>query len=374
MLTGLESQILRIISENDGISRQQIAQKLKISKPIVSSVVSELINKKLVVESGTVMIQSGRPRVKLSFVRDSWYCVGLEIDENFLEIVISDLLGNILDSLEENISVRTDFGEIVEFSCKKIHEILSKNSISLNKLLGVGIGIAGMVDPKTGKVRTAPAFEVKDLDVASMFSQKLNTSTFVMNRVKAVAFTEYRIGVAKGLESAVFIFFDSGLGAALLLDGRIHTGYFGKAGELGWMVTDFSDSDQEIIQKMNFGHLARKISGHLLNEISKKSKTNIEEIFTQKQGLLEEFLEKGLKHLAAAVANMLLVFDPQAIIFKGRLGQRYFDRIMETVLPELRKLLPEQFYENLDIRKGKVEKFDVALGAAFMVRQKVMNM
>ncbi|MCX7812175.1 MAG: ROK family transcriptional regulator [Pseudothermotoga sp.] len=373
MLTGLESSILKIIVENEGISRQQIAQKLGITKPVVSNVVAQLMDKGLVVESGKTKIQNGRPRVRLSFVKNAWYCVGLELDENFFEVVISDLLGNVVDSIEERIPPYRNFDQLVDWCCKKANEVLSRNFIFKDKLLGVGIGIAGMVDPKTGMVRTAPAFGIKNVDVASMFAQRLNANVIVMNRVRAAAFTECRIGIAKGLEKAVFVFFDSGLGSALLIDGKFYEGFFGKAGEFGWLITDPFKKSEEIFHEPNFGYLARKISGHGFKELSKKLGTNIEEIFSQDRGMLKEILDKGLKHLAIALANVLLIFDPQAVIIKGRLGQKYFDRITKVIVPTLKDFLPEQFYENLDIRCGIVEKFDVALGAAFMVRQKVMN-
>lgn len=374
MLTGLESNILKIISENEGISRQQISQKLRISKPVVSNVVSQLIEKGLVVESGKTKVQNGRPRVKLSFVKDAWYCVGLELDEDFLEIVISDLLGNVVDSLEERIPFRDNFGQLTDWCCGEVEKILLKNTISKGKLLGVGIGIAGMVDPKTGKVRTAPAFGIKSVDVSSAFAQRLNVNVFVMNRVRAAALTECRIGTARGLEKAVFIFFDSGLGSALLIDGKIYEGFYGKAGELGWLITDPFRTQEEILHEPSFGHLARKICGHGLNELARKFHSSVEEMFTRDQGVLKETLDNGLKHLAVALANVLIMFDPQAVIFKGRLGQRYFDRILRVITPTLEEFLPEQFHENLDIRQGSAERFDVALGAAFTVRQKVMNM
>lgn len=370
----MESTILRIISENDGISRQQIAHKLKISKPVVSKVVNQLINKGLVAEVGKVKVKSGRPRVSLRFIKDAWYCVGMELDENFFEIVVTDLLGNVIDSLEERMPLFLDFGFVVEWCCERVEEMLFKNGVPKERLLGIGVGMPGMVDPKTGRVRTAPAFGIKDRDVAFEFRERLKTNVVVVNRVRAAAFTEYRIGVAKDLEKAVFVFFDSGLGSAILIDGTIYEGFYGKAGEFGWIITDFV-GEWEDHKKSNFGYLARKASGHTFNEIAKELNSNVEEIFAaDEKTAFAEMLEVRLHHLAVAIANILFMFDPQAVIFKGRLGQKYYDRIVKVVKPFLEKVLPEQFHENLDLRRGKIEKFDVAIGAALMVRQRVMNL
>lgn len=371
-MTNLESTILKVILENEGISRQQIAQKLRISKPVVSRIVNQLMNKGLVIEVGKVKVKNGRPRISLNFVKDAWYCVGIELDENFFEVVVTNLVGDVLYSLEEEMPSQ-NFEFILNWCCRRINEMFLKNRIQRERVLGVGIGIPGMVDPKTDSVKVAPAFSIKDRNIILEFMERLKTNVIVMNRVRAAAFAEYCMGVAKDLEKVVFVFIDSGLGSAIMINGTIYEGFYGKAGELGWMITDFIN-EQENSKKANFGYLARKVSGHALNELAKETGLNIEEIFLSEKTVLKEELKVRLWHLAVALANILFMFDPQAVIIKGRLGQRYYDRIMEVIKPSLEKILPEQFYENLDFKCGKIEKFDVAIGAALMVRRRIMNL
>lgn len=101
--------------------------------------------------------------------------------------------------------------------------------------------------------------------------------------------------------------------------------------------------------------------------------TEIIDTVRQEKNELGKKLKRSLMHFAAAIANAILMFDPQVVIMKGRIGQRYFNQITKIILEFLHNLLPPQFYENLEFRKGIIEKYDVALGGVFLVQKKIMN-
>ncbi|AJC74740.1 hypothetical protein AJ81_05255 [Pseudothermotoga hypogea DSM 11164 = NBRC 106472] len=376
MLTELEGSVLRLIRDNQNISRLDIAKELGVSKPVVTNVVARLIKKGLVVESGTRKTRVGRPKITLQFVPDAWYCVGIELEEKYFELIVTDLAGRVIDSREEKIPRSVEPNHLVSFCKEKVERTLEENQLPKEKILGVGIGIAGMVDPTSRVVRTAPAIGLTNYDLAFEVSEKSDLSVIVVNRVKAAALAEHRLGAARGSQSVLFVFIDSGLGCAVLLDGRIYEGFYGKAGEFGWMITDLDRSEPELCEEESFGHLARRFSGHAISKRLASLGLNSEDVFDAMthSAELRESLKRGLKHIAAAVANAVLLFDPQLIILKGRIGQNHYEHISEILLSTLKELLPSQFYENLNLRKGQVERFDVALGAVFAVQQRFMRL
>ncbi|MGB9789445.1 MAG: ROK family transcriptional regulator [Thermotoga caldifontis] len=374
MLTELEATILRLIRDNPGISRLDIARKLSISKPLVTNVVARLIKRGLVVESGTRKTPAGRPKVSLKFVPDAWYCVGIELEERYFELIVTDLSGRIVHSEQEKIdSLGKD--RLIDLCQERVERSLEKNSLPKEKILGVGIGIAGMVDPTSRVVRTAPALGLTNFDLASVLAERLNLNVIVVNRVKAAALAEHRVGAAKDAQNVLFVFVDSGLGSAVLLNGKIYEGFYGKAGEFGWMVTDLDRSEPELCEIEDFGHLARRFSGHAITIRLKDANVNVEDIFDgQIDGEFEHLLISGLRHIAAALANAILLFDPQQIVIKGRIGHKHYERIVELMMPTLKQILPPQFHENLNLHKGLIEDFDVALGAVFAVQQRFMGL
>lgn len=376
MLTELEGSILRLIRDNPGISRLDIAKRLGVSKPVITNVVARLIDKGLVRESGTVKTKVGRPKVTLQFVPNAWYCVGAELEERYFELIVTDLSGQLIDSCVDKIDSFYGPDGLIRFCQERIKGTLEKTSIPQERILGVGVGIAGMVDPNTGLVRTAPALGLTNFDLASTLSDALRLNVVTVNRVKAAALAEHRLGAARGFENVLFVFIDSGLGCAALFNGRIYEGFYGKAGELGWMITDLDRSEPEMYEEQSFGHLARRFSGHALSRRLENLKQDIDRAFEigfEDQSIVE-LLRRGLKHVAAAIANAVLLFDPQLIIIKGRIGQRHYERVAEVIFPTLKQILPVQFQENMNLRRGQIEKFDVALGAVFAVQQKLMRL
>jgi len=365
-----------LIRDNPNISRLDIAKKLGVSKPVVTNVVARLIKKGLVVESGTKKTKVGRPKITLQFVPDTWYCVGIELEEKYFELIVTDLAGRVIDSLEEKISGSVESNHLVSFCKEKVERTLEENQLPKEKILGVGIGIAGMVDPTSRVVRTAPAIGLTNYDLASEVSEKLDLNVIVVNRVKAAALAEHRLGAAQGFQNVLFVFIDSGLGCATLLDGKIYEGFYGKAGEFGWMITDLDRSEPELYEEESFGHLARRFSGHAISKRFANLGLNGEDILrlVTHNEELSDSLERGLKHIAAAVANAVLLFDPRLIILKGRIGQNYYEHISQILLSTLKELLPSQFHENLNLSRGRVERFDVALGAVFAIQQRFMRL
>ncbi|MGE0033087.1 MAG: ROK family protein [Pseudothermotoga sp.] len=376
MLTELEGSVLRLIRENPNISRLDIAKRLGVSKPVVTNVVARLITKGLVEECGTQKTKVGRPKIALRFVPDAWYCVGIELEERYFELIVTDLSGRVIDSQEERIPRSVEPDSLVSFCKERVEQILEKNHLPKEKILGVGIGIAGMVDPTSRVVRTAPTIGLTNYDLASELSEKLDLDVIVVNRVKAAALAEHRLGAAQGFQNVLFVFIDSGLGCAVLVDEKIYEGFYGKAGEFGWMITDLDRSEPELCKEESFGHLARRFSGHAISKRLASLGLSNEGIFDAitHNAELRESLKGGLKHIAAAVANAVLLFDPQLIILKGRIGQNYYEYIAKIMLSTLKELLPGQFHENLNLKRGQVERFDVALGAVFAVQQRFMRL
>jgi len=338
LLTELEGSVLRLIRDYPNISRLDIAKKLGVSKPVVTNVVARLIKKGLVVESGTKKTKVGRPKITLQFVPDTWYCVGIELEEKYFELIVTDLAGRVIDSQEEKISGSVEPNHLVSFCKEKVERTLEENHLPKEKVLGVGMGIAGMVDPSSRVVRTAPAIGLTNYDLASEVSEKLDLNVIVVNRVKAAALAEHRLGAAQGFQNVLFVFIDSGLGCATLLDGKIYEGFYGKAGEFGWMITDLDRSEPELYEEESFGHLARRFSGHAISKRFANLGLNGEDILrlVTHNEELRDSLERGLKHIAAAVANAVLLFDPQLIILKGRIGQNYYEHISQILLSTLK--------------------------------------
>ncbi|HCZ05849.1 MAG TPA: hypothetical protein DHV12_01725 [Thermotogae bacterium] len=160
MLTDTERRVLEVIRKHDGISRREIAKLLHLSKPVVSDAVAQLISKGYVRENGIVRsskARAGRPRIRLSFVPDAKYCIGIELEERNFEAVLANLNGNVTYSLSLSLPRMNSKEELSEWIVQRVLELMERSQIPQEKILGIGVGIAGIVDSKSAVVRAFPA-------------------------------------------------------------------------------------------------------------------------------------------------------------------------------------------------------------------------
>ena len=120
----------------------------------------------------------------------------------------------------------------------ELSERVAQSSPERFEVLGLGIGIAGLVDID-GKLRRAPNLvEVDGLDIGPILKSKLRVPVYVDNDVNCAARAELSDGVAASVKNSLLVTLGTGIGGALIVDGGIHRGAFGMAGEPGHMIVD----------------------------------------------------------------------------------------------------------------------------------------
>ena len=120
-----------------------------------------------------------------------------------------------------------------------IRHVLREARTSINAVEGIGIGCPGIIDAQDGKVIYSPNIPfLKKFPLAESLSRVLHTSVAVENDVNAGLYGEFCFGAARKARNAVGIFIGTGIGGALLFDGKIYRGATGAAGEVGHMAVD----------------------------------------------------------------------------------------------------------------------------------------
>jgi glucokinase len=99
--------------------------------------------------------------------------------------------------------------------------------------LGYGLGLAAQIDARTGHVIVAPNLGWRDVDFAGLLGQRLGHAVTLGNDLAVAGLGEAKAGAARGYKDAVLFYVGSGIGSALILDGRLYRGSRGIAGEIG---------------------------------------------------------------------------------------------------------------------------------------------
>ena len=115
-----------------------------------------------------------------------------------------------------------------------IEEILKKHELKNEDIVTMGISCGGPLDSHTGRVLSPPNLPGwDDIPIVDMMQKKFGIRTYLQNDANACGLAEWKFGAAKGYKNAIFLTFGTGLGAGIILDGRLYEGTNGNAGEVG---------------------------------------------------------------------------------------------------------------------------------------------
>ncbi|NLH90000.1 MAG: ROK family transcriptional regulator [Treponema sp.] len=238
------ARIFRTIWRNPSISRIDLAHKLDLDKSTVTKQVAHLIENGLIVEQeeGEASARGGRKPICLSANKEYGHFIGIELQLGFYDAVIVDLSGNILATLRGDTHVTSDnFVQVV----LQIIEETRKQRCDSSLLLGVGVGTAGLIDSKKGRIRySVPLGIDRTMDFAKAMEGKLDVPCFIENDANCCAWGELAFNRVEELKDFLFALVEYrkdetsllkyggiGVGFGIVLGGKVHTGAHGYTGE-----------------------------------------------------------------------------------------------------------------------------------------------
>jgi len=168
----------------------------------------------------------------------SSFAIGVDLGGTNLRIAAVDTDGNLLEKITLGTQVSKGREFVVNEMCEAIQSLTSRYS-SKGSLCGVGIGIPGIIDKRTGMLRESPNLPGwHDYPVRDDISNRLGTEVILENDANAAAFGENWLGAGKGYDEMCMITLGTGVGGGLVLRGSIWLGMNGMAGEVGHVTVD----------------------------------------------------------------------------------------------------------------------------------------
>ncbi len=138
----------------------------------------------------------------------------------------------------EKVKFSTDIQQSPEYTLHRIYDniefLIKKHVPSVDKISGIGVSCGGPLDDKRGIILSPPNLPGWDnIPIVNLLESKFNVRVGLQNDANACALAEWKFGAARGYNNVIFLTFGTGMGAGIILDGRLYSGASGMAGEIG---------------------------------------------------------------------------------------------------------------------------------------------
>lgn len=290
------------------------------------------------------------------------YSIGLDIGGTKCAVVLGQgeipkdcLDGFIIDKISFPTEQTRGWKAVMADFINACDDILSKNSITSADLIAIGISCGGPLSSTEGVIYSPPNLPDWDgVPIVSMLSERYTVPVYLQNDANACALAEWRFGAGKGYKNLIFLTFGTGMGAGLILDGKLYAGTNDMAGEVGHirlaedgpvgygkagsfegfcsgggiermakaMITERLDRGEAPAICPNESDLC-SISAKSIADAAK----NGDELAIEIYNICGEYLGRGL-------ATLVDILNPQAIIIGS-----IFERSSELLIPSMTKSL-----------------------------------
>ncbi|MGZ2355500.1 ROK family transcriptional regulator [Streptomyces sp. 372A] len=225
---------LRLLQQDGPLTATQLKTLTGLSRPTVADLLERLQGAGLIHVVGETGADRRGPNARLyGIVADRALLAGLDVRTDSVAVVVADLLGATLAEAVLPIGSETAADDAVEQAAALLAS--TARSAGTAPLHSVGIGAPGLIDPVTGELRDSSGLPSWHRSLVRALQERLPATVLVENETNLAAVAEHRVGAARDHDTFVLLWLGHGVGAAVVLDGKVRRGASGGAGELGFL-------------------------------------------------------------------------------------------------------------------------------------------
>jgi predicted NBD/HSP70 family sugar kinase len=229
--------ITALLASGGPQSRADLARGSGLSRTTVSSLVNELLANGLVVETedrGTPHKGgSGRPPLLVALAIRPGGVAGVDIGHGHVRVAVSDRSANILAEVETQTDADPQGNATLDLAADEVRRAAGEAGVPVEDLLMVGLCVPGPIDRRSARVDHSVLPGWHELAPADELGRRIELPVVVDNDANLGAIAEHQHGAGRGAADLLYVKLASGVGAGLVLGGRLHRGTAGLAGEVG---------------------------------------------------------------------------------------------------------------------------------------------
>ena len=344
--------ILNYLHQNSPISRAELSSSLGINKASISTIIRELINGGIVIETGIKNGSNdvGHPAIELMINPDAGRIIGIELKPDIIKAVITDVEPKIIwrkEVIPESFKNSDEYFLIVKDVIQEACDIARSYQLPI---LGIGLGLPGLLDIETNKLLAAPELGWQNIDLNSLMIGNEDIPFFTGNEAHMAALGECYFGSSKKSQTTIYLDWGLQMSGSIIINEDVVPGSLGLAGEVGhvslnpeggqctcgnWGCWNIYVNQKAIIERIKIAinngekssilELCKGDMNSIRNSMLFKAAESGDEV------VLSALYETG-RWLGIGIANYINLFNPEFIILGGALSRSY-----DIVLPEILK-------------------------------------
>ncbi|MCB5180599.1 ROK family transcriptional regulator [Streptomyces antimicrobicus] len=321
---------LRLLQEEGPLTAAQLKTRTGLSRPTVADLVERLARAGMIEVVGESGAQRRGPNARLyGIVARRAFLAALDVRTDSATAVVTDLLGRPLTRT----ALPVDAPEAAVAELRRAARVAGADELHT-----VAVGAPGLVSPATGELRDTTGLPAWHRELVAALQRQLPARVLVENETNLAAVAEQRLGAARDLDSFVLLWLGAGVGAAVVLDGRLRRGASGGAGEIGFLpvpgtvglpsAADCGGGFHSLVGRDAVTALAAE---HGFTGPAEEAVAG---------GAGEPFLDALAERLALGAAAVAAVLDPGCVVLAGGLGLAGGPPLAARVAARLTDLTP----------------------------------
>ncbi len=287
-------------------------------------------------------------------MRKKNYTIGIDLGGTKILTALIDNNWKIKGLVKKKTKATIGHQGVIKRIIKTIDEILKENALTNKDILAIGIGAPGMVDENSGNVIYAPNLTGwKDIPLGITLSKSLKTPVTVGNDVNMGLYGEFCFGAAKGYKDIIGIFIGTGIGGAIINNGKVISGANHMAGEIGHMVINKEEKSlqcgcgkygcieatagrlgiaKQIAVKIEKGSASVVCDITQDNAVKLKS-GKLKKALESKDTLVIKMIKIASEEIGIGIANLINILDPELVVVGGGV----IEALSDFMLPLIRR-------------------------------------
>jgi len=324
---GNQRAVIGLLAGEGPMSRADLVRASGLSRTTVSSLVAELIRAGQVTETDDRARPhkggSGRPPVLVRLSAPSGGVAGVDVGHGHVRVAVADRAGAVLAEDLALVDVDTHGAEVLDRTATMVRALAAQGQLRLDELQAVGMCVPAPLDRRSSRIRTGIMPGWQGLLPGEELERRLGVPVHADNDANLGALAELHHGIARGRHDVVYLKVASGVGAGIVLGGRLHRGASGIAGEIGHVQVG---EDGHVCRCGNRGCLETMVSAARLLELLRPAydtPLTIEQVLAldvEGDAGVRRVLTDAGRTIGRAVADLANSLNPELVVVGGTLG------------------------------------------------------